>query len=307
MNKASDDTKGSAQSNYLSRSALAEKLGVTLKELTQLMIESGWLLHNEAAEKGKEWQLTAKGEFEGGIYRESKKFGQYIVWPESVLAHAAISPLSDTCMNATRVAQAFDVTAKVMNRIFADMAWVKPYAKGWQLTELGQANGGVQESNKDTGVPYVMWQRHITDNTGLQHYMQGYHGDENSKLLINEQLYYLALSGHYVASKPELQIANYLYLFGFQFAYRRTVFLALSNPAACSDQMLTDFYLPKANVHIHYQAQDISPPQLAKQLERQQRVKTHQLNVIELSVDDIVQLDQVLARKLLQLGITDEQ
>ena len=303
MNKTTDSTNVS----YLSRSALAEKLGVTLKELTQLMIESGWLLHNEAAKKGKEWQLTAKGEFEGGTYRESKKFGQYIVWPESVMQHPAISPVVESLMNATHVAKAFSLSAKVINRILADMAWISPYAKGWKLTELGQANGGVQESNKDTGVSYVMWQRNIVEHMGLQHYIQRYQGDAENTSAIHEQPHYVTLSGHHVVSKAELQIANYLYLFGFQFAYQRTVFLPQPVATSVADHILSDFYLPKVNVHIHYQAQDISPPQLATQLERQALAKTYQLNIIELSVDDIAHLDQVLSRKLLQLGVTEEQ
>lgn len=73
-------TTNNDQDDFLSRSALAEKLGVSLKELTQHMIDAGWIV-----QEGKQWQLTAKGEFEGGIYRDSHKYGRYIVWPASVV------------------------------------------------------------------------------------------------------------------------------------------------------------------------------------------------------------------------------
>jgi plasmid maintenance system antidote protein VapI len=312
MSKATDENanqqgvkqsvKESAKTAYLSRSALAEKLGVTLKELTQLLIESGWLEHNDTAEKGKEWRLTAKGEFEGGIYRESKKFGQYIVWPESVMSHAAISPVAESHMNATRVAQTFGVSAKMINRMLADMAWITPYAKGWKLSAIGQANGGVQESNQDTGVPYVVWRRHVIEHPSLQQYIRTYKGDAAHAVVINSHTFFVTLSGHYVASTAELHIANYLYLSGFQYAYQRTVPLSATGHTL---NIVTDFYLPKVNIHIHYQAQDIPPGALKQQLERQQLAVTHQLNTIELTAADIEQLDVVLARKLLQLGVTE--
>lgn len=286
--------------NYLSRSALAEKLGVTLKELTQSMIEAGWLVHNDNAEKGKVWQLTAKGEFEGGVYRDSKKFGQYIVWPESVIEHPAISIIKEAQITATTIAKSFDLSAKIINRLLAEMGWITAYAKGWKVTLLGEANGGVETVNQETGIPYVLWTRSILEHDGFTQHVKCYKGEEVQTISLDGQLYLLSLDGHYVNSKPELLIANWLYLSGFSYAYQHTIYLSVN------DVIFSDFYLPKNNIHIHFQAIDISPKQLSQQLERQTLAQEHQLKVIEVTAADTEQLDTMLSKALLQLGISHE-
>ena len=109
--------------SYYSRSTLATKLGVTLKELTHTLIEAGWLQHkSEGQQKGKQkvWCLTNKGEFEGGIYRESQKFGQYIVWPQSILSHDVIKSLQETTISASSISASFDISAITLNKLFSD-------------------------------------------------------------------------------------------------------------------------------------------------------------------------------------------
>ncbi|MFT5420581.1 MAG: hypothetical protein ACI9D5_001331 [Candidatus Endobugula sp.] len=289
-----------ASTHYLSRSALAEKLAVSLKELTQLLIESGWLIHNDNAEKGKEWKLSAKGEFEGGIYRESKKFGTYIVWPESVIAHPAITGIKDSLVSATSIGKYYTLSAKMINRLLAEMGWLSHYAKGWKVTELGALNGGVQASNKATGVPYVSWQRSLLTQPSFEKQVKSYQGLELESALIDGKSHFLSLDGRYIASIAEVVIANYLYIAGLAYAYRRTITLSID------DFILSDFYLPKVNVHIHFQVVDIPPSELSQQLARQISSKKYHLNIIELSLADTSHLDQVLAKALLELGVSEE-
>ncbi len=295
------DHKTAANKNtYLSRSALAEKLGITLKELTQSMIESGWLLHNDKAEKGKDWQLTAKGEFEGGTYRESKKFGKYIVWPESVVSHPAISAIQYSRISASTIAKSHGLSAKIINRLLAEMAWLSPYAKGWKLTPLGQANGGLQETNQDTGAPYVLWERSLLENKVLKQQADAYKGSELQAETIAGEECFLSLDGRYIFSKAELLIANWLYVAGFHYAYRRHIYLSKTQ------SVLSDFYLPKYNVHLHFQAVDIAPSDLMQQLERQQLSKEYKITVIEITLEETKNIDQVLSKAFLQIGIAEE-
>lgn len=296
--------KSRPKSTHLSRSALAEKLGLSLKELTQLMIESGWLLHNDSAEKGKEWQLTAKGEFEGGVYRESKKFGQYIVWPESVVNHPAITEVQACDVSASSLAKTFHVSAKIMNRLLAEMAWLQPYAKGWQLSELGRKNGGVQTAHEETGVPYVLWPRSLVEHPALIQQVALYlgknkHGEASKAIEIDGNPHYLSLDGRYLRSRFELMVANYLYISGLSYAYCREYYLSKQQ------SLLSDFYLPKSNVHIHFQRQDISPSELSQQLSRQQLAGEHSLKVVEVTPEDQGKLEQVLSKALLQLGVSE--
>lgn len=304
MNANNSDTKTS----YLSRSALAEKLGITLKELTQQMISAGWLLHNPDAEKGKEWQLTAKGKFEGGAYRDSKKFGQYIVWPESLIQHPVISEVKEARRSASVIAKSLGISAKMLNRLLADIGWINAYGKGWKITEQGQAQGGVQASNGETGIPYVLWARELAQSSILLGHVQQYKGErqgDQSRSSTEGTKTYLSLDGHFVSCPPHAFIANYLYLYDHSYAYQRTIHL--SNNVS----IISDFYLPKYAVHIHYQAQNISPSELNAQLERQQLAEAHQLALISLQLGDgklseLEQLEQQLAKALLQAGVIAE-
>ena len=66
-------------SGPLSTSALARKLEIPAQQLFATLKDYGWIQR-----QGEGWLLTPKGEFEGGQYRQSKRFGRYVVWPESL-------------------------------------------------------------------------------------------------------------------------------------------------------------------------------------------------------------------------------
>ena len=66
----------SGTEQYLSGSALARRLNIPVRELFTLLAEHGWIVRN-----GEQWRLTRKGEFEGGRYQESERFGPYIACP----------------------------------------------------------------------------------------------------------------------------------------------------------------------------------------------------------------------------------
>ncbi len=298
-----------AKPQYLSRSALAEKLGVTLKELTQLLIESGWLVHNEKAEKGKEWTLTAKGEFEGGIFRESKKFGQYIVWPESVLSHPAITGLTESLISATQIAKHFStssqvVSAKLVNKLLADLGWLSAFAKGWQVTEQGSQQGGVQDTYQETGVPYVMWSRALLDSPILVKHIRCYQGDLDliPHHVFDDVHYYQTLNGSFVHHLSELVIANTLYLANIPYAYQRDV--SVNKELS----LRANFYLPNFSfsnkaISIFFNDNNVQADRLAEQLRRSELIQTHKLPAIELNPSDIENIDQVLSKALIHLGV----
>jgi len=64
----------------LSTTALAKEINKTPQELFRQLFEVGLLVRKDNA-----WKLTANGQAEGGLYREHKKYGRYIVWPESII------------------------------------------------------------------------------------------------------------------------------------------------------------------------------------------------------------------------------
>src|SRR5690554_7736957 len=64
---------------HLSTTALARAIEKDSKELFILLANSGWIVKVD-----NHWQLTEKGRFEGGTYANHPKYGEYIVWPESL-------------------------------------------------------------------------------------------------------------------------------------------------------------------------------------------------------------------------------
>jgi len=299
------------QSDYYSRSALASKLDITLKELTQAMLEAGWLRYEEQSAKGKEWTLTNKGEFEGGIYKTSKKFGQYVAWPQSVLTHTVILELKDSLLNATTIAKAFNISAKTLNKLLADLGWTCPSKKGWRITEVGVEEGGVQQKSEATSIPFVLWQRRILENTILSRHIALYKGACEPSVAVgstsmgtdknDSQAYHRLLNGLSVFDPRDIYIANYLYLYGIRYAYQRSVSVKAGNVITT---VIGDFYLPDSGIYLFIQRAQISPTKLSEQIERLSQIHQSLLPHIVLSESDVSMLERLLPKLLLDLGVT---
>ena len=63
----------------LTTSKLAKRLGMKTNELTEKLVQSGFLEVRE----GKHY-ITDKGKEVGGEFRMSQKFGPFFLWPESL-------------------------------------------------------------------------------------------------------------------------------------------------------------------------------------------------------------------------------
>lgn len=63
----------------LTTSKLARERKLRTADLTDLLIEKGWLQKN-----GDQLQLTEAGKGAGGEFRFSKKFGPYFLWPKDI-------------------------------------------------------------------------------------------------------------------------------------------------------------------------------------------------------------------------------
>lgn len=273
--------------SYISRSALAEKLGMPLKELTQLMLDAGWILQEDG-----NWQLTAKGEFEGGIYRQSTKYGQYIAWPVAITDHPVLRDATDGLVSASALAKTAAMPARLLNRLFATMGWLTPYAKGWQLTAIGERFGGVQFHDAQSGVPYVMWPRAIRDDSGFQAMLKQW--QPGATQLINGHV----INDDSVANSAHHTIANGLFLFNLNYRYCSPLFLPEGQ------QVKPDFYLPVHRICIDYWHSASSPEVLAEQLQKRDIYREYQLATIELGEADLADFDQVLPKQLLKLGVT---
>lgn len=268
----------------LSTSALAKKLGKTSRQMFAELEALGWIVR-----ENEQWKLTAKGTFEGGDYRESKRFGTYVVWPTSVIQHRALVNPDSQLMSATALGKQLGYPAVQVNRIFNELGWIEPHIKGWRLTRIGTHAGGRQAEDARSGVPYVLWPDTVAEHPALLQVIASLRVPETT----DEEI--CCLDGHRVTSAGMQQIDNWLYCAGIVHACGRR--LPTEEEACC------DFYIPAAHLYIEYWDGQGSAGYLAEKMRRKELYQRYDLRMIELSVDDLNEIDDVLARRLLKLGI----
>lgn len=296
-----------------SRSSLAKALGLSLKELTQTLIEAGWLQYVDKEQTEAKWLLTPKGEFEGGFYKESEKFGRYIVWPKSVLTHPVIIELSETQLSTTAIAKHYAVSAKIMNKLFADLGWITASGKGWTATTAGKEQGASQRSSDSTGIPYVIWSRDILNNATLQTHVGVYTGNDgylrifylltDNKKQDSAQTCYQALNGLLVHNKEDLLVANFLHIHDIRYTYQKTI-KAPKSSISPEVALVCDFFLHEKALCLLISRNQVSPDKLLLQMSREPELQQLKYTTVGLAESEIEQLDTVLPKRLLDFGLS---
>jgi hypothetical protein len=258
------------------------------------------------------WALTAKGKLAGGRIKTSAKLGDYIEWPESFdLAQLPAHRSPDVpveLLSSTKISKEFGISANKLNFLFSELGWLNKSLKGWIATEQGLKQGAIQSEDTRSGVPYVRWPETITQSSSLLSSISDItcsnssspHGDTNSPLLSlemsnNLKAKHRAIDGHFVNSRAEMLIDNWLYMTEIVHAYERK--LPIEEVVYC------DFYIPTGKVYIEYWCADNDPKYLARKHKKLTTYKKHGFKLIELGDTDVQNLDDILPRLLLKFGV----
>ncbi len=263
-----------------SRSALADALDMTLKEITEIMINAGWILQD-----GDGWKLTAKGSFEGGYLRESKKYGNYLVWPESVLEHAVFKVERDDSISASDIGKAVGLAPRLVNLLLQHCGWLKRAHKGWELTDQGKTAGGIQHENPKTGVPWVAWRPSVLANDYFQSACVALTSEEPRDEI-------LTINGIAVTRPHIGAFLSWSYLSG--------VVVAQNIANSQRPGMVFDLYLPRVGLYIDMWDAELSPQQLAERLERPQICQGQGLDYLVLEATNLNEIEQEMPRELLK-------
>ncbi|ENL3019343.1 glycerol kinase, partial [Vibrio parahaemolyticus] len=103
------------------------------------------------------------------------------------------------------------------------------------------------------------------------------------------------LDGHYVRSKGELLIDNWLYLAGIVHAYERQL--------PIEQEVMSDFYLPAGKLYLQFWGSDSGEtPEKEREVIRAV-YQQHNFNLIEVEPSELDKLDEVLPKRLRQFGI----
>ncbi len=295
----------SRDEHRLSTSALARKLNLPVQQLFATLKDYGWIQRS-----GESWVLTPKGEFEGGSYQNSRRFGRYIVWPETLDHHPLLAAIeSNKRIDAASMCRYYPLLhARQINRALAEIGLQHHSILGWELTPLGKSLGGQQEESENSGAFYVTWPHEIIDNP-VVHRELTRQSDQIQPARDNDELeqdLFAAASGeeaaachgidgHQLGTMLETRVCNWLYLAQLAHAYRRA--LPVEEP------LQADFYLPEGNVYIDCWELEVPAQQLADKLRKREVYREMELRHIEINAADAERLDEVLGRGLLAFGI----
>jgi hypothetical protein len=276
----------------ISTTQLAKRAGLDSRDVFELLSGARWIKRNEKAEADNtsKWLLTAKGEFEGGEYFKSDKFGTYIVWPESVLKHPMLQELKDKPLTATALGKPYGVSGRLVNQVLAELGWIEHHINGWELTPAGQELGGQPQQHEKSGALYVIWTASLADHPELKLHLKALSSRSDDD---NVQ----CLDGHNWNSNAYRLIDNWLYINQLAHACNRPL------PASEEGCFTSDFYLPAGRIFIEYWSGHEEPGVLSEKMSKLEYYRSHQLNLVELKAEDMANLDDVLPRKLLPFGI----
>lgn len=290
---------------YISTTALSKLMNVSTSELFSYLNQIGWMERVNNA-----WTLTTTGKDKGGQYRSDSLRGTWVVWPDSIirdLESMKCSKATDTkYISATVLSQILKVSKLRINPILSELGWLERDRKGWVLTKLGESIGGKQLEYEKTGIPYVTWPENILNNKSLIETFKQINGElfEEKEESVNEidtsfrekfQAKHRAADGHFVRSKAEMLIDNWLYMSEIVHAYERK--LPIEEDVYC------DFYLPVGKVYIEYWGLENDAKYTERKKSKLEIYQKYGFNLIELTDTDIQNLDDVFPKKLLKFGI----
>jgi hypothetical protein len=212
-------------------------------------------------------------------------------------------------LNMTALGKHFNISATRANHILSELGWIKKDSEGWLVTELGKRLGGLQSKHNISHVPYVHWPASILANPKLIASMQGTKGIMPTPSQDATQIHdkdevdyrkkyeakYRAEDGHYVRSKAELSIDNWLYTHRVVHAYEKKL--------PIGEVLYSDFYIPTGKVYIEYFGIESDPKYLARKKEKLEIYSKKGYPLIELLDKDVRNLDDVLPRELLKYRV----
>lgn len=291
-----------ADIKLISTSQLSKNISITKNLLDEMLLRVGYV-----ERENENFILTKAGEEHGGTWQTHSKYGTYIVWPENIVIPNKTITHGNKYFSATTIGTRFNISARKINMMLSEIGWIERYLKGWTITELGIKNGGIQKENTKNGIPFVEWPETIFDNTALQGVVkevQGNAGEETQEkaakssgddFRIKFEAKHRATDGHFVRSKAEMLIDNWLYMAEIVHAYERK--LPIEEDVYC------DFYIPTGKVYIEFWGLENDPKYAERKRIKKKIYEKYNFKLIELTDEDVFNLDDVLPKMLLKFGV----
>lgn len=283
---------------FISTTALAKKNNIEPQELFKILCDNDWMY-----KKDGNWTLTKNGRIAGGDTKYNPKFGEYIVWPETLDFNKQVD--SSSTVNASRIGEQFGISNRKVNLYLAELGWIEKDKGGWVSTTAGIRNGAKQMEARN-GKPYIIWSEGILNNKHLIREIKEGAGDleiqeadqaveKSDDFRIKYPANLRTPDGHYVRSRAELLIDDFLYKNGIVHAYERKLNI--------DEDMYCDFYIPAQKVYIEYWGLEENAQYAERKKVKQDLYAKYNYKLVELNDADILNLDERLAAKLRKFDI----
>ena len=291
----------------LSTTALAKKLDIPVQQLFATFKDYGWIQR-----AGDAWLLTPKGEYEGGSYHNSKRYGRYILWPEQLDRHPLLAAIeSNNRITAASMCRYYTrLHARQINRALAEIGLQHHSILGWELTALGKTLGGQQQESANSGAFYVTWPHEIIDHPVIHRELtrqsdqiqapqpeivEGAEPDLFAAPEPGDNATCNGIDSHQLQTPLQARVCNWLYLAQLAHAYQRAL--------PVEELIYADFYIPEGRVYIDCWEEDTPAQALSGKLHKREVYRELGLRHIEINARDVEQLDEVLGRGLLAFGL----
>lgn len=280
-------------SDKLSTSAIAKQGEIPVQQLFSVLKDYGWI---RKVEDG--WVLTSKGEFEGGSYLTSKRYGRYIVWPQNLLEHQLFKAMeSNKLLSAAALGKTEGLSGRQINRVLVELAWLRPTSRGWELTSTGSAVGGQLFENQQSSLSYALWPEELRSSEAFLRVLRACRIEEQATedLFEDKAAGWIALDGVACKTREHCHIAQWLYLAGVRYSIYR--------PLPLDELQRSDFYLPDSGVCLEYWGASDHSDAISARMRRAELCDELGLSVLDIHPEDIATLDDYLSRHLQQLGV----
>jgi len=286
----------------ISTTKLAKKLSLPKNKLDEILLAAKYV---EKSDDG--FTLTELGKEKGGELTTDSRYGTYIVWKEDIELPNKTITQGKNFVSATVIGKKYNISARKINMILSELGWIEKYLKGWTISNLGMNNGGVQKENSNNGIPYVEWTEEIFENKAFKEVIKEVLGDasEDTQKKVNEskandfrtkfEAKHRATDGHFVRSKAEMLIDNWLYMAEIVHAYERRL--------PIEEEVYCHFYIPTGKVYIEFWGLENDPKYIERKKIKKAIYEKYNFKLIELTDEEVFNLDDVLPKMLLKFGV----
>jgi hypothetical protein len=198
-------------------------------------------------------------------------------------------------LTPTQIGEKLSKTAKEINEFLSEINFIKKCNSGWELTDLGKKNGGIQNNYK--GNLSVYWKTEILNNKIFKNAVEPQEVKDKDETDFRNKFKaeYRTNDGHYVRSRAEVIISNWLFGECIAHAYEKRV--------PIEEDVYCDFYIPKGKIYIEFWGYEEDEKYLARKQKKRELYKKYNLNLIEIDNSKINNIDDFLPRELLKFGI----